>query len=96
MLFAIECTDKAQSLQLRLDNRAAHLEYLSGLGDRLLFAGPFLDAEGNSNGSLLMVRAQTAQEAQQIADADPYAKAGLFQSSTIRAWKWTVNAPEGI
>ena len=31
--------------------------------------------------------------ARAIADADPYAKAGLFSSVRVRAWKWVVNAP---
>ena len=32
MLFIATCTDKPDSLQLRLDTRPAHLAYLNGLG----------------------------------------------------------------
>ncbi len=29
-----------------------------------------------------------------MADADPYAKAGLFASVEINAWKWLIKNPE--
>ncbi len=34
MLYALLCTDKPDHLQVRLDTRAAHLDYLNGLGDQ--------------------------------------------------------------
>ena len=30
-----------------------------------------------------------------LADADPYAKAGLFEKVEVRPFRWTVNNPEG-
>lgn len=94
-LFAIECTDKLGGLEIRQANRPAHLDYLNTLGTKIAFAGPFLNDEGNPTGSLLMVRCNDIHAAREIADNDPYAKAGLFQSVTVRAWKWVINAPSG-
>ncbi|TIW84905.1 MAG: hypothetical protein E5V59_30720, partial [Mesorhizobium sp.] len=56
MLFALICKDRPASLQVRLDTRPEHIAFLEGLnGDKqLAFAGPFLDAEGKPNGSLVV------------------------------------------
>jgi uncharacterized protein YciI len=95
MLFAVICKDKPGSLQVRLDTRPEHIAFLEGLnGDKkLAFAGPFLDAEGKPNGSLVVVEASDLTGAQALSAADPYAKAGLFESVEIRPWNWTFNKP---
>lgn len=96
MFFAFVCQDKPDSLQLRMDTRPPHVEWLTGLNaqGKLAFAGPFLDGEGKPNGSLVVVKAETIEEARALSAADPYAKAGLFASVDIRAWNWTFNKPE--
>ena len=95
MLFAVICKDKPGSLQVRLDTRPEHIAFLEGLnGDKkLAFAGPFLDPEGKPNGSLVVVDAPDMAGAQALSAADPYAKAGLFESVEIRPWNWTFNKP---
>ncbi len=59
MLFALICKDKPGSLQVRLDTRPEHVAFLEGLNGekKLAFAGPFLDADGKPNGSLVVVEA---------------------------------------
>ena len=58
MLYALICTDKPNSLALRKANRPDHLDYLQGLGDTLVFAGPFTEPDGATmNGSLLVIEA---------------------------------------
>lgn len=94
MLYAIICTDKSHSLQVRLDNRPKHLEFLKDLGNGLKAAGPFLDDEGNMTGSLVVIEAANRDEALAIAQEDPYARAGLFESVEIRPWNWAVKNPE--
>lgn len=94
MLFALICTDKPDHLQVRLDTRSDHLAYLNGLGSDLKFAGPFLDAEGKPNGSLVVINAADPSAAEKMAEADPYAKAGLFASVDIRPWNWALKNPE--
>jgi uncharacterized protein YciI len=94
MLFALICTDKPDHLQLRLDNRPAHVDHLKSLGEALKGAGPFLDAEEKPNGSLVIIDVEDRAAAEAVADADPYAKAGLFESVDIRPWSWLINNPE--
>jgi uncharacterized protein YciI len=94
MLYALICTDKPDSGDLRQMVRPAHLAYLEGLGTALKAAGPFTDEEGKPMGSLVIVEAEDRAEAGKIADNDPYAKAGLFRSVEIRGWKWTLKNPE--
>lgn len=85
MLYALTCLDKPGALQIRLDTRAAHLEYLNRSG-KVTLAGPFIEG-GQPVGSLVVIEAEGMAEAQAFADADPYAKAGLFASVTIREWR---------
>ncbi len=96
MLFALWCTDKKDHLQVRMDTRPAHLEWLNGLNadGKLKLAGPSLDADGKPMGSLVVVVAENAEGARTLADADPYAKAGLFESVDIRPFNWVINNPD--
>ncbi|WFU08549.1 YciI-like protein [Rhizobium sp. CB3090] len=96
MLFAFVCKDKPGHLNVRMDTRPAHLEYLNKLNAEgtLKMAGPFLDADGKSNGTLAIVSAETIDAAKAIADADPYTKAGLFETVEIKPFNWVFNNPE--
>jgi uncharacterized protein YciI len=95
MLFALICKDKPGALQVRMETRPKHVEFINGLiaGKKLAFAGPFLDAEGRSNGSLVVIEAEDQAAAEALAASDPYAKAGLFDSVEVRAWAWVFNKP---
>ena len=94
MLFALICTDKPESLDLRMKVRPEHLGFLNELGDAMKAAGPFTDDLGSPVGSLVIVEAADRAAAKAIAGNDPYAKAGLFQTVEIRAWKWALKNPE--
>lgn len=95
MLYALICTDKPNSLGLRKANRPEHVAYLEGLGETLVFAGPFTEADGETmNGSLVVIEAASLEAARKIAAGDPFARAGLFASVDIRTWLWTINNPE--
>ena len=94
MLFALICTDKPNSLELRISTRPIHVDYLKSLGKSLKLAGPFTGADNNPNGSLVVIEAADHAAAVAMAAADPYAKAGLFQSVDIRPWIWTLNNPD--
>ena len=94
MHFVLLCTDKPNSLDLRLQVRPDHVKYLESLGTSLKTAGPFITDEGSPNGSLVVIEAADRVAAKAIAENDPYAKAGLFASVDIRAWKWTLKNPE--
>jgi uncharacterized protein YciI len=94
MLYALICTDKANSLDLRQKERPGHIDYLNGLGSALKAAGPFTDEAGSPIGTLVIVEAKDRSGAEEIAKNDPYAKAGLFAAVEIRAWKWGLKNPE--
>lgn len=91
MLVALIAKDKPGALEIRKANRDAHLAHIeqSGIVER---AGPFLDAGGNMSGSLVILKVGAMAEAEAWAKADPYAKAGLFESVTLQEWKQVVGA----
>lgn len=95
MLYALICKDKPDHLQVRMDNRPAHVEFLKKLNAEgtLKFAGPFLNDDEKPYGSLVVIEADNKMEAAKIGAEDPYAKAGLFESVRIRAWNWVFNNP---
>ena len=86
MRVAVICTDKPGALQIRVDNRPAHLAYIEATGV-VEMAGPFLDAEGKMVGSLVILSVNSLQAGRDWAADDPYGKAGLFADVLIREWK---------
>jgi uncharacterized protein YciI len=91
-LYVLVCNDKPDSLELRLANREAHLAYARGFADRLKVAGPLLDEAGNMAGSLLILEANSLEEARGFNLGDPYQKAGLFASVQVTAFKASIGA----
>ncbi|OYQ34961.1 hypothetical protein CHU95_10335 [Niveispirillum lacus] len=88
MLFAITCLDKPDKLDLRMANRPAHLDYLNGFLPQIAIVGPLLDDAGEKPvGSLLIMEFADKNAAEAFAAGDPYAKAGLFQSVSIRPYR---------
>jgi uncharacterized protein len=96
MLFVLLCTDKPNSLELRMNVRADHIAYLSGLNGKMKAAGPFLDVDEKPCGSMVIIEAADHSEAEAIAAKDPYAIAGLFSSVEIKPWKWSLKNPEAV
>ena len=96
MLFAFLCKDKPGHLNVRLENRPAHVDHLNRLDaeGKLKLAGPFLDDDGKPMGSLVVVSAGSLDEAKAIAAADPFAKAGLFESVEVKPFNWVFKNPE--
>lgn len=88
MLFCLYCLDKPDSAALRQSVRPDHLAFADGLGKAIVTGGPLLSDDAQSMvGSMLVVEAEDMAAMKAIAAADPYAKAGLFQSVTIRPWR---------
>ena len=85
MLVALIAHDKANHLDVRTQNRAAHLEYIKSSGI-VSQAGPFVDENGNMIGSLVVLEVDDFLDAQNWAKDDPYAKAGLFESVQLIRW----------
>jgi len=82
-VFVLVCTDKPDSLDLRMATRPAHLDYLKTQGDLLRLGGPMTDDDGRMIGSLIVVEAADKAAAEAFSKADPYRKAGLFAEVRI-------------
>lgn len=88
MFFVIHSIDKPGHGEVRAGARPAHLEYMKGVKDKLVVAGPTLSEDGESmTGSLIIIEAEDRAAAEAFTRDDPYTQAGLFESVTIKPWK---------
>ena len=73
------CTDHPGSNQLRRDHTPAHLDYIETILDRILIAGPLIEAEsGSFNASCSIYQVDTQEEALHLLHNDPYFIAGIY------------------
>jgi uncharacterized protein YciI len=94
VFFVAICLDKPDSHELRLQNRAAHLDYLRLNSDAIKTCGPFLSEDNKQMiGSLLVIEADNRRAAETLLARDPYRIADLFQSVEVRPWRWVIGAP---
>ena len=91
MLFAMIARDAVGALDKRLETRPVHLEHLNSLGKKLVFAGALLDAEEKPEGSIVVFEAESLEEAEQMAAADPFVAAGVFASYEVKRWRIAIN-----
>lgn len=95
MLYAIISQDVANSLDKRLSVRPAHIERLQNLKEdgRLILAGPHPAIDNiepgpaGFTGSLVVAEFDSLESAQAWADADPYIKAGVYDTVTVKPFK---------
>ena len=86
MRIALVTHDKPNHLHIRKENREAHLAYIKKSGV-VEMAGPFLDAGEKMCGSLIILNVNDMAAAEAWAENDPYNRAGLFETSTLKIWK---------
>lgn len=86
MLIALIARDKPGRLNVRMDNRPAHVDYLKASGEKVYMAGPLIE-NGEMVGSLVILNVADMSTAQDWADNDPYKAADLFQSVELIEWK---------
>lgn len=95
MLYAIMSVDVENSLNSRLSARPLHLHRLEALQNegRLILAGPHpaIDAENPGDagftGSLVVAEFTSQAEAEAWAAEDPYVKAGVYATISIKPFK---------
>ena len=95
MWYVIYSEDIENSLPLRKQTRPAHLARLQELSDqgKLLVAGPCpaIDSEdpgeAGFTGSVVIAEFDSLQDAQQWADIDPYAIAGMYAKVVVKPYK---------
>ena len=95
MLYVINGTDVADSLEKRKGARPAHiarLEQLKAEG-RLVVSGPCpaIDAEdpgeAGFTGSVIIAEFASLEDARAWADADPYIAAGVYENVVVKPFK---------
>ncbi|MBX9634402.1 MAG: YciI family protein [Magnetospirillum sp.] len=87
-MFVVHCQDKPGALQIRLDNRAAHLDFLKANMEKVVMAGPVqTDDRTGMVGSVLVLDFVERAELDAFLANDPYAKAGLFAAVTVLPYK---------
>lgn len=91
MQFALVALDRPNAVEDRARIRAEHLHYLEGLGEGLVFAGPFLNDKGEGVGSIVVIESESLETARATYARDPYAIGGLFDSIMIKPWKFVFN-----
>ena len=90
-LFLINARDKANSSELRLATRQAHLEWAGDARHKIAMAGPVLSDDGETmRGSTFVIEFDSLDEAKAWAAEDPYAKAGLFERTEIIPFIWLI------
>ncbi len=85
MKFVILGFDGPEGQAKRKIHRAAHLASLEPLNrqGRVLLAGPFTDQAG----SLIIIEANSLEEAKQIAQNDPYTVHGIFERVEVHPFQ---------
>ena len=87
MAYLITCTDKANSLDLRLSTREEHIKYLKKIKKKLILAGPILDKNDNPVGTVLIVDFDNLNTLKKFLNGDPYSKVNLFKDVEIVRFK---------
>ena len=101
MLFSFVLMDKPNSAELRQRLRPAHKAYLSKVADRIAFAGPLLQDDGQTMlGSLLVIDFPDRDAALAWLAQEPFTQAGLYGRVAVHAfvnlWPQKTGFPSGI
>lgn len=89
--------DRADGLADRLRVRDEHRAWLRTHPHPVtcLSGGPWLNAQGDMAGSMLVIEAESIDAVAAYLAEDPYAKVGLFKSSRIQPFVWGLGQPGG-
>ena len=88
MHWLIKCRSKPDTDALRLATIDAHRNFLDGYPEVTWYSGPlFTDDNKNAIGSLRLIEFPDRGAALAYINADPYTKAGIFQSISVERWR---------
>ncbi|WEK04282.1 MAG: YciI family protein [Candidatus Devosia phytovorans] len=87
MLYALIAKDKPGMADKRQEVRPVHLQHLESIGEKLRLAGALLNEDGVPEGSIVVVEAETIEQASDFFNADPFVKEGIFASTEIKRWR---------
>ncbi len=90
MHWLIKCRARSAIDELRVATLPAHTRFLDGYPEVTWYSGPlFTDDNKNAIGSLRLIEFPDRAAANAYINADPYTKAGIFESINIERWKPT-------
>jgi uncharacterized protein len=88
MLYALHLIDRADAGALRAQVRPAHKAYLARVADRIAFAGPLVDEDGETMaGSLLVIDFADRAAAEAWLRDEPFTRAGVYATASVRAFR---------
>lgn len=94
MLFVLCGMDKpGVGAQLRRENRAAHLEFVTRNPGVVRTGGALLDDDGAMAGSLMLAELPDRAALDRFLAEEPYSKAGLFEPCIVREFRQVVPEP---
>jgi uncharacterized protein len=91
MLFVFIGRDKPNALAERVAIRPVHLEHLASLGEKLQLAGALWDDNDQPEGSVMVLEAESLEQAKALFAADPFVTEGVFASWEVKRWNLAVN-----
>ena len=84
MIFAFHLIDRPGAGELRQRVRPEHKTYLAAVAERIAFAGPLTEDDGQTMiGSLLVIDFENRAAAERWASDEPFTRAGLYQTVSI-------------
>ena len=87
MPYLIQTADKPDHEEVRASARSAHLDYLEAHKNEILAAGAMLKDDGSGGyGGVYIIDVEDRMSAEGFIAADPFTKAGLFES--VRSSRW--------
>lgn len=85
MHYVVHCLDHDGAVDLRLSHYDAHKAYLAAAAVKTVISGPLLaDDEATMIGSCFVLEAANLGEVVAFNSNDPFAKAGLWKTVSIR------------
>ena len=95
MFYAVIARDKPDGLEQRNLLRNLHFDYLNTLGEKLVFVGALFGEDDRMDGSLMVVEADSLNEAKTLAAGDPFVVQGLYASLEVKRWTFSFNNTAG-
>jgi hypothetical protein len=87
MIYLFLLIDRTDAGDLRQRVRPEHKAYLAQVAERIAFAGPLMDDDGETmRGSLLAIDFASRQAAMDWLENEPFTKAGLYASAEVHAF----------
>jgi uncharacterized protein YciI len=91
MFYAVIAQDKPDAADQRQGLRERHYAYLHSLGEKLVFAGALFDGGDRMDGSLMVLNADTLDDAEALLARDPFVIEGLYVSTQVKRWSFSFN-----